>query len=300
MSDATVPNEKPLGFIDAEPAQPVAPSNDSTNEDAVASRSDRARHAAYHSRFVGVYIALALVAGVGVGALVASIMRDDNPPAAKVIGQFTPSKAGELGAIELARSVEQKYRLADGQELTAVIASRNTLQDGQGGFFRVRFQLVEPFDATGNRDNKPIAPEHAIQYTLCGANAQCAIPGTATPTRFGLLQRQGLELAVRTFQNDSSVDNVVVFLGPVQSPDPSWMGYTMMFDRAELNRNEPGLLGRPLGETLPGDPKTITPSQLEPAQMKKIDALTRAYTYLYRYQILGGRDALLQLQPAKR
>ena len=45
---------------------------------------------------------------------------------------------------------------------------------------------------------------------------------------------------MRTFQNDSSVDNVVVFLGPVQSPDPNWLGYTMVFDRAELNRNEPG------------------------------------------------------------
>ena len=158
VSDATVPNEtaarvhrRRAGAAGrAEQRLEQRP-----DEDATASRSDKARRSAYHSRFVGVYIALALVAGLGVGALVASIMRDDTSrPKAAAPAQFTPSKAGELGAIELARSVEQKYRLADGQELTGVIASRNTLQDGQGGSFRVRFQLVEPFDATGNPDNK--------------------------------------------------------------------------------------------------------------------------------------------------
>jgi hypothetical protein len=304
VSDATVPNEKPLGFIDAEPAQPVAPSNESINnagnEDATVSRSDRARHSGYHSRFVGVYIALALVAGVGVGALVASIMRDDPAPAKKTAAEFKPSGHGELGAASLAENVEKKYRLANGAELAGVVATRNTLQDGSGGFYRVRFQVVQPFDATGDPDTKFVSADHAIQFNLCGSGASCEIPGTASRGRFGLLQRQGLELAVRTFQNDTAVDNVAVFLNPVASDDKNWIGYTMVFDRAELNHNQPTLLSRPFGETLKGDAKTITEGQLQPSQLQKIDQLTRAYTYRYRYKVLGGRDALIQLEPTKR
>lgn len=198
MSDATVPNEKPLGFIDAEPAQPVTPSNESSNnagdEDAAATRSDRARHSGYHSRFVAVYIALALVAGLGVGALVASLVRDDPAPVRTTAAQFKPSQNGELGAADLAESVERKYRLANGAELAGVVATRNTLQDGTGGFYRVRFQVVQPFDATADPDTKFVTADNAIQYNLCGSGASCEIPGTASRGRFGLLQRQGLEL----------------------------------------------------------------------------------------------------------
>ena len=46
------------GFIDAEPAQAV-------NQPKQASRADRARSAAYHKRFVAVYVGLALVVGIG-------------------------------------------------------------------------------------------------------------------------------------------------------------------------------------------------------------------------------------------
>ena len=113
-----------------------------------------------------------------------------------------------------------------------------------------------------------------------------------------MLKRQGLELALRTFQNDPAVDNVAVFLRPVQAQQP-WEGYTMVFDRSELNRAEPDLLSKPLTQTLPGVSKTMTVGALGKAQQRRIDELTRPYTYQYRYQLIGGRDALMQLQPAK-
>jgi hypothetical protein len=304
MSDATVPNEPSLGFIDAEPAQPVAPSNDAPGgapaADEAVSRSDNARRTAYHSRFVAVYIGLAVVAGIGVGVLVASLMRGDPAPTRTTAAQFKPSLTGELGAAELAASVERKYRLASGDELAAVVAARNTLQDGKGGFLRVRFQIVQPFDGTGDPDTKLVIADHAIQYSLCGFAASCEIPGAQSNERFVLLQRQGLELAVRTFQNDSTVDNIAVFLNPVASADKNWVGYTMVFDRKQLNRDEPTLLSRPFGETLPGDAKTITEGQLSQSEVRKIDKLTRDYTYRYRYKVIGGSDALMQLEPTRR
>jgi len=281
------------GFIEAEPAQAVT-------QPKKASRADRARSAAYRKRFVAVYIGLALVVGIGVGALVVSLSQSSTTPAktAAAASQFTPSQAGELGAIQLAEDIQRKYRNSNGDELVGVVASRNTLQDGNLGLIRVRYQYIQPFDSSANRDSRVVAPTSAIQYSLCGTNAQCAIPGKASATRFTLLRRQGLELALRTFQNDSSVDNVAVFLRPVV-PQQGWEGYALVFDRAQLNRAEPGLIDQALPVTLPETSRTIDPAQLNKEQIARIEKLTRPYLYQFRYQLLGGRDALMQLQPAK-
>jgi hypothetical protein len=283
--------DETIGLIDAEPARPVA-------EEPV-TRSDRARDAAYRSRFAIVYVGLALIAVLGVAALVVGITRSsDSTTAAPATSEFTPSQAGELGAIQLAEAVQRKYRLANGDELVGVVASRNTLQDGNLGVFRVNYQIVQPFDALKNNDSTIVRPQNAIQYSLCGTGTGCTIPGTASQKRFALLKRQGLELALRTFQNDSAVDNVSVFLRPAAADAP-WEGYALVFDRAAVNHNEPGLLTRPLHETLPGTRKTVTAAELTAAQVKRIDTLTRSYLFRYRYELIGGRDALMQLQPTK-
>jgi hypothetical protein len=279
-----------IGLIDAEPARPVG--------DGPATRSERARDAAYHSRFVGVYVGLALIAVLGVAALVVGVTRSSDTSTTAPTSEFTPSQAGEIGAIQLAEDVQRKYRLANGAELVSVVASRNTLQDGNLGVFRVNYQIVQPADALKNNDSAIVRPQNAIQYSLCGAGTGCTIPGTASQKRFALLKRQGLELALRTFQNDSAVDNVSVFLRPAAADSP-WEGYALVFDRNALNRSEPGLLARPLHETLPGTKKTVTPAELTAAQVKRIDTLTRSSLFRYRYEIIGGRDALLQLQPTK-
>jgi len=91
---------------------------------------------------------------------------------------------------------------------------------------------------------------------------------------------------------------VSVFLRPV-TPEQGWEGYNLVYDRAQLNRLEPGLLTKPLQVALPGSKRSITATDLTAAEVKRIDKLTRPYLYLYRYQLLGGRDALMQLQPAK-
>jgi len=179
-----------------------------------------------------------------------------------------------------------------------VVASRNTLQDGNLGVLRVNYQIVQPADALKENDAAIVRPQNAIQYSLCGTGTGCTIPGTATQKRFTLLKRQGLELALRTFQNDSAVDNVSVFLRPAAADAP-WEGYALVFDRTALNRSEPGLLARPLHETMPGTKKTVTPTELTAAEVKRIDTLTRSSLFRYRYEIIGGRDALLQLQPTK-
>jgi hypothetical protein len=292
VSDATSgwPGNDDPGFIEAETAQPVDP------PEQAATRSERARNTAYGSRFTAVYLGLALVAGIGVGAFLVTLMRPDKIESTPMPAQFKPLQKGELGARELAGAMQRKYLLPNGNEFVEVLTSRNTLQDGQGGYFRVRYQSVEPKDATGPPDTRLLKPASSIHYDLCGSDQECALPGEFTPQEESLLRREGLELAVRTFRNDSVVDNVAVFLNPAQAKAP-WAGYALVFDRKELQRAHPELLENPLGATLPDTRRTLMPSQLDANHAARIDSLTLPYLYLYRYKILGGRDALMQLQP---
>ena len=278
------------GIIDAEPARPVE------EDEVAASRAERARSSAYGSRFTAVYLGLALVAGIGVGAFLVTLMRPDKVETAATPAQFKPIQKGELGARELAGAMQRKYRLPNGNELVEVLTSRNTLQDGQGGYFRVRYQSIEPKDAAGPPDTRLLTPASSIHYDLCGGGEECGLPGEYTPQEESLLRREGLELAVRTFRNDDVIDNVAVFLNPAQAKAP-WAGYALVFDRKELQRTHPELLERPLGATLPDARSTIRPGQLNANHAARIDSLTLPYLYLYRYKILGGRDALMQLQP---
>ena len=66
MTEAAAPGagDESSEFIDAEPAQPVGRSTPRE------SRMDRARGAGYKRRFALIYLALALIAGIGVGAFI--------------------------------------------------------------------------------------------------------------------------------------------------------------------------------------------------------------------------------------
>jgi hypothetical protein len=95
---------------------------------------------------------------------------------------------------------------------------------------------------------------------------------------------------------DPSVDNVTVFLGPI--PPPAGVdGVVMMFRRNVLEKQNPGLFSQPLSRILPGSGSLIQPSQMPSAVARRVDQLTRSNLYYGVYQLIGGRDALLQLQP---
>jgi hypothetical protein len=261
-------------------------------------REERARLSGYRRRFGIVYVVLALATGLAVGALIVEALRDPAP--AETVPQGTalagPSEPGELGAMQIADQVQRNYRLPNGDELVNVVASRNTLQDGNLGYLRVGYQIIRPGDGFKDKDSLLVQPEDAIQFSLCGAGQGCAIPGTASADRGILVRRMGLELALRTLKFDPSVDNVTVFLGPI--PPPAGVdGVVMMYRRNVLESQNPGLLSQPLSRTLPGSGSLIQPGQMPSAVARRVDQLTRANLYYGVYQLIGGRDALLQLQP---
>lgn len=279
-------------LVDAPLATPAQPSES-------VPREERARLSGYRRRFGIVYVLLALATGVAVGALIVEALRDPTPSEAVPTGstpQLPVSEPGELGAMQIADQVQRNYRLPNGDELVNVVASRNTLQDGNLGYLRVRFQVIRPGDGFKDKDSLLVQPDDAIQYSLCGAGQSCAIPGTASADRGILVRRMGLELALRTMKFDPSIDNVTVFLGPI--PPPAGVdAVVLMYRRNVLENQNPGLLSQPISRTLPGAERRIEPGLMPADVARRVDQLTRSNLYYGVYQLIGGRDALLQLQP---
>ena len=199
--------------------------------------------------------------------------------------------------MQIADQVQRNYRLPNGDELVNVVASRNTLQDGNLGYLRVPLPDPPPRPtASKDKDSLLVQPDDAIQYSLCGAGQSCAIPGTASTDRGILVRRMGLELALRTMKFDPSVDNVTVFLGPI--PPPAGVdGVVLMYRRNVLESQNPGILSQPISRTLPGSGRRIEPGLMPADVARRVDQLTRSNLYYGVYQLIGGRDALLQLQP---
>ena len=276
--------------VEAEPARGAA--------GPAAAREDRVRKSSYSRRFAVIYVVLALVTGVAVGALIVEALKDPAATEAAPTGAagYSPSEPGELGAMQIADQVQRSYRLPNGDELVNVVASRNTLQDGNLGYLRVGYQVIRPGDGFKDKDSLLVQPEDAIQYSLCGAGQSCAIPGTASTDRGILVRRMGLELALRTMKFDPSVDNVTVFLGPI--PPPAGVdGVVLMYRRNVLESQNPGILSQPISRTLPGSGRRIEPGLMPADVARRVDQLTRSNLYYGVYQLIGGRDALLQLQP---
>ena len=199
---------------------------------------------------------------------------------------------GELKAIEIADQVSRLYRTSTGAKLVDVVGTRNTLQDGNLGLLTVRYQYVQPFDAK-NGDSQVLVPSNAIQYSLCGTGTTCAIPGKKSVARGLLLRQEALNLALSTFRELPTVDNVLTFLRPATAPT-GFEGVTLMFQRSIVAAKFPRLMDGPLAH-LPS--ASLQPESLTTVQQQQITDWTQGSAFGYRYQLLGGRDALIELQP---
>jgi hypothetical protein len=189
----------------------------------------------YTGRFAIGYVVLALLlAAAGVGAYL--VFRGDNgkQATAQPSGSFryTPSQGGELGAVAIARNVQQRYRTDDGQhEIVAVVASRPQVSRRP-----IQTILVEPADAQEAKNiSKPDTPktpfytkdilgipmQNGMSFELCGLGDSCSIStGKPSTQRLRFVQLEAMELAIRTFKSDADVKNVVVYLPPAAPPKP--------------------------------------------------------------------------------
>ncbi len=285
MSEATTPpGDEGPGFIDAEPARPIG-------DPERTSRSDRARSAAYRSRFVLVYVMLALVAGIGVGAFVVVSTRPEPAPPPKW-SAWQPSGSSMAQAKQIADRVAKRYRFKGGQQLVAALASEPKVSSADGDL-PVNTIAIRPDTSTGKKEEDEIdiiPTTSSLQYILCGLGQNCSITGgTASEERHALLRREALELALYTFKYVEGVDSVSVFLPP--RPDGQAAGTSVFLKKSDVSKE----LGKPLRASI--GPKTPAIGKMPRRELALVNRITRAAALLVRVPAGAGRRCGARLRP---
>ncbi len=271
-------------YIDAEPAQPVGRP--------VASRSDRARSAAYGARFTIIYVALALVAGVGVGAFIVQASEPDPAPPAKW-STWEPTGSDVAQARQIADQVAKRYRLPDGKQAVAAIVSPPKISTKDGDV-PISTIAIRPDTSTGKKEESAvdiISAGSSLQYDLCGLGPGCSIAsGTASDARHALLRREALELALYTFKYVDGVDSVSVFLPP--PPGDQTSPPTSVFLRKSDLASQ---LRVPLTSSIAS--KTPTVGTMSKRETELIDRLTLPRLYSFDVQQAQDGSAVIVYDP---
>jgi hypothetical protein len=273
------------GFIDAEPAQPVG-------EPMKPSRTERARSAAYRSRFTIMYSTLALVGVVAVGAFAVLVARPDPKPAVKW-SVWRPSGSTTAQTRQIADQVARRYRLPGGQQLVAAIASPPKVT-GSSGDVPVSIIAIKPDTSTGKKEESQIdilPTDHSLQYVLCGLGTSCSIKaGKPSQARHALLRREALELALYTFKYVDGIDSVSIFLPP-RPGGQSTSGTSVFLTRNDVERE----LKKPLIDSI--GPKTPTIGTMSKRELALVNRITEPRLYSYEYQQAQDGGAVLVYNP---
>jgi hypothetical protein len=289
VSDTTAPGDgRPV--IEAEPAQPVGAAAGEAREGAP-SRADRARKAGYRSRFAFVYGALALVAGIAVGAFVVLLMRPDPAPPQKW-SSWQPHGSETSQVRQIADQVAKRYRQNNGTQLVAALPSSPKVTGSQGDV-AVSAIAVRPDTSKGQKEESQIdiiPANSSYQYVLCGLGANCSIKGgKASVARHALLRREALELALYTFKYVHGIDSVSVFLPP--RPDGQASATSVFLKKSDVKSE----LRHPLAQTI--GVKTPRIGKMPKKELSLVNRITEPRLYTYEYQQAQDGSAVLIYNP---
>ncbi len=286
MSESSTSAPAPR-IIEADTARPLAGPGAETE--------DRARASGYKRRFVLIYVALAIFAGVGITAFVILLAQPEAAPA-PAWSIWKPDGSESARVKQIADHVATRYRLANGDQIAVALAGPPTVaagtSDGQGNI-PVRAIAVRPDTSRGKAEEDDIEIVDAatsLQYVLCGLGRSCSITaGKPSEARHALLRRQALELALYTFKYVDGVDTVTVFLPP--RPDGAAAPNAVFLRRSDVKDE----LSRPL-------PKTLAPTapgigRMPSNELSAVNRITRPHLYNYEYTQAQDGSAVLVLDP---
>jgi hypothetical protein len=242
------------------------------------SRSERARRLGYQNRFAVFYVALAVVAGAGVGALLVLVNRG-SPAPAPAWSAWEPTGSGPSRAAQIADHIGEPYRLPSGHALVGVKVGLPTVTLDDGTTFPIVALAVTPNTTGGKADESDIDTINAnstVMYTLYGLGRNGSIPeGKPSNARGQLLRREALELALYTFKYVNGANSALVLMPP-RAPNKT---ATAVF----LPKGDVGAeLSRPLEETLTA-PQTPGVGEIAVDEQRSIDRLTQRRLYAYQY-----------------
>ena len=246
----------------------------------------------YRFRFGAAYIALAVVAGIGIGS---SVMLIDRPAKEPELSWSSWQPAGSESTFDdqIADFVASSYRLPSNSPLVAVIPGPPAISVGEAEL-TIRSVVIED-DPEGDRDGfRVVDVADSRMYQLCGSGAQCSIGG-ATPSaeQLRLVRREALELALYTFKYIDGTDTVITLLPPnrgdTDNPDDD-EAVALFFERTAV-RDE---LKQPLSRTLlsPNPPQA---AELDPRESLIIDRLTESRLFIYQFQASLAGGAIMRL-----
>lgn len=259
---------------------------------AKASRAERARQAAYRSRFALLYVLLAIVAGGAIGALVVLVSRGSPAPAA-AWSSWQPNGTSDQRVAQIATRIAGTYHLPSGHQLVTAIAGAPSVTGPDGTSFRVNAIAVRPDTSKGQADASNVNAVNAattVMYQLCGLGNSCSIAeGTASVARMTLLRREALELALYTFRYVSGTESVLVLLPP--RPDGK-VATAVFLERSDVGPE----LRQPLADALTSS-RTPGIGQITAEELPVIERITRPRIYTYSYVQGQNGSPIMVLTP---
>jgi hypothetical protein len=226
--------------------------------------------------------------GVAIGALAATalLIAGGQPAKGPPWSQWKPDdRSVKDGADQIAKHVGANYRMPTGDQLVLVTGGPLKVA---GLDIPVRIAL-DKSGKSGNADDISEVKGRTAMFQLCGLGPRCAITkGPASKTRFLLLSRESLELALYSFHYLRGVKNVVALLPPRKGQKPE---NALLFRKDDYD----DALHRPLTFTLPSPPPTLN-SLPDSPEATLIQRLTDPSLFKYSFQQGQDLSALLVLQ----
>lgn len=255
-------------------------------------------------------VVLAVLSVVAVCAIaVAVVVASQDNSRTNVVGtanwsSWAPDSSGSTGITEIAQHVAPYYRVTGAQQLD-VITPLQLSQTTAAGTTSGSGITVAVNEGSSKSQSLGLLNGRTVAYNVCGLGAKdCELAGAASTNRMLLLRREGLELALYTFEYISGSQNVVIVLPPghtVTSTGASEKGVTvaLLFVRKELQP----LLSVPLSRTLQEYPPELsqltTWSKTEEAGL--VDQITAHGLFSSQVESLqvGGNALVLTALPAQ-
>lgn len=256
-------------------------------------RPKRAR-STYRRRFAVIYGILALILGVGFGALVVLLTKSDALPS-PAWSAWEPDGSSNARVKQIADHVAKEYRFQGEQMVVALGGPPSVSAGGNEGTAPIPISAiaVRPDTSTGQAEEDDIDiydASKSMQYVLCGLGEGCALSsGPPTEARHTLLRREALELALYTFKYVDGVESVTVFLPPPMGGQIP--GSAVFLERGDIGAE----LSKPLSQTL----SPITPSvgTIKAEELQTLNRITRARLYQFQYTQAQDLSAVLVLDP---
>lgn len=225
------------------------------------------------------FVAAALVALLA-GAAVGLAFALHGQSAATKHARYTKKVAHAVSSMQqLADQVNSHYQSATGKSLVTLSVVKPELSPG------IAAKRILIVHVATQQPTEEISPSQAVVFSACGTNDDCSIPGQLTVARRVLVQREALELALRTFDADPAASFVLVKT-PLQMPGAGRI--YVYFQRDALAKE----LEQPITKTLPLT--TVPPDGvLDAREQKTVDRLVQNLAVVSQTKATVGANAIV-------